>query len=136
VSTAGSILAVLGLGLLAGGMVFFGAIMAPLVFTRLPPEVAGPFIRAAFPRYYGFIIGSTLLALIGLLIQGRWGMAVASAAIAGVTLWLWLGWIPHLAALREAGQQAAFDRGHRLSVWLNGAELLAALVMLARLAVV
>jgi hypothetical protein len=133
---AGSIIAVLGLGALVGGMMFFGAIMAPLVFTRLPPEVAGPFIRAAFPRYYGFIIAGSLVALAGFLLQGRWGMAALSGVIAGVTLWLWLGWLPHLNALREAGQQAAFDRGHRLSVWLNGAELVAAVVMLARLAVV
>ena len=132
--TAGNVIAVLALGALVGGMVFFGAVMAPLVFTRLPAEFSGPFIRAAFPRYYAFIIAASLLALIGLLIRGNWGMAAVAGAIAGATLWLWLGWIPHLNALREAGQQAAFARGHRISVWVNGAELIAALVMLGRLA--
>jgi hypothetical protein len=132
----GSIIAVLGLGVLIGGMVFFGAIMAPLVFTRLPPEVSGPFIRAIFPRYYAYIVVASLAGMTGLLLRGDWGMAAATAVIAGVTLWLWLGWIPHLNMLRDTGQQVAFARGHRISVWVNGAELIAAVVMLARLAVV
>ncbi len=132
----GSVIAVLGLGALVGGMVFFGAIMAPLVFTKLPPEFSGPFIRATFPRYYAYIVIASLIGLAGLLIRGDWGMAVVAGVIALVTLWLWLGWIPHLNMLRDTGQQAAFARGHRISVWVNGAELIVALAMLARLAVV
>jgi hypothetical protein len=34
--------------------------------------------------------------------------------------------------LRDAGNSAGFDRGHRLSVWLNGVELITALVILGR----
>ena len=30
---------------------FFACIMTPLVFTKLPPEISGPFIREAFPVY-------------------------------------------------------------------------------------
>ena len=133
---AGSVIAILGLGALVGGMVFFGAVMAPLVFTKLPPEVSGPFIRATFPRYYAYIVVASAVGLAGLLLRGQWAMAVVAAIIAGVTLWLWLGWMPHLNMLRDTGQQAAFARGHRISVWVNGAELIAALVLLARLAAV
>ena len=44
-----SLLSVAGLW---GGMLFFTAVFAPLVFLRLAPEVAGRFIRAVFPVYY------------------------------------------------------------------------------------
>ena len=34
-----------------GSMLLFAAVVAPLIFTRLPDEVSGPFIREVFPRY-------------------------------------------------------------------------------------
>jgi len=128
----GDILAGLGLAALVGGMLFFGAIMAPLVFTKLPPDVAGPFIRAAFPRYYAFIIVSAGLGAGGFLLRGQKASAIALLVIVLLTFWLWFWLIPHLNALRDAGNNAGFNRGHRLSVWLNGGELLAALVVLFR----
>jgi hypothetical protein len=48
------IIHILGLTLVAlvlGGMMFFACIMTPLVFTKLPPKISGPFIREAFPVY-------------------------------------------------------------------------------------
>ena len=128
----GNILAGLGLAALAGGMLFFGAIMAPLVFTKLPPDIAGPFIRAAFPRYYGFIIVSAGVGALGFLLRGQSVSAIALLMILLLTFWLWFWFIPHLNALRDAGNSAGFDRGHRLSVWLNGVELITALVVLIR----
>ena len=128
----GNILAGLGLAALVGGMLFFGAIMAPLVFTKLPADVAGPFIRAAFPRYYAFIIVSAGFGALGFLLRGQSVSAVALLLILLLTFWLWFWLIPHLNALRDAGNSAGFDRGHRLSVWLNGLELMTALAVLFR----
>jgi hypothetical protein len=122
----------MGLAALVGGMLFFGAIMAPLVFTKLAPDVAGPFIRAAFPRYYAFIIVSAGLGAGGFLLRGEAVSTIALALIVLLTCWLWFWLIPHLNALRDAGNDAGFARGHRLSVWLNGAELIAALAVLLR----
>jgi hypothetical protein len=48
------IIRILGLVLVAlvlGRMMFFACIMIPLVFTKLPLEISGPFIRKAFPVY-------------------------------------------------------------------------------------
>jgi hypothetical protein len=42
--------------------------------------------------------------------------------------------IPYLNALREAGNTIGFSRGHRLSVWLNGVELITAVAVLIRFA--
>jgi hypothetical protein len=128
----GNVIAALGLSALVGGMLFFGAIMAPLVFTQLPPDVAGPFIRAAFPRYYAFVTVSSVVAGFGFLVRGQSVSAIALFLVALVTLWLWFWLIQHLNALREAGNSAGFDRGHRLSVWVNGLELLTGIVVLVR----
>ena len=128
----GNILTALGLAALVGGMLFFGAVMAPLVFTKLPPEYSGPFIRAAFPRYYAFIIGSALLGGVGFWLRGQAVSTIALLVVAALTVWLWFWFIPHLNALRDAGDMAAFNRGHRFSVWVNGAELSTALWLLIR----
>ena len=52
------------MALVLGGMFFFAAIMTPLVFTKLPPEISGPFIRQAFPVYSQAMAGMTLVAAI------------------------------------------------------------------------
>lgn len=130
----GNILAVMGLAALAGGMLFFGAVMAPLVFGKLTPDVAGPFIRAAFPRYYLYMIVTSVVAAIGLGLRGKPWYALVACLIAAVTVWLWLGWIPHLNALREAGNKIQFNRDHRLSVFVNAAQFIAAVLLLAGLA--
>jgi hypothetical protein len=130
----GNVLAVLGLSTLAGGMLFFGAVMAPLIFATLPPDAAGIMIRAAFPRYYGFMVVSATLAAVGFGLRGQAAAVVLLAFVVLATLFAWLWLIPYLNALREAGNMAAFQRGHRLSTWLNGVELLAALWLLVKTA--
>jgi hypothetical protein len=131
----GSILTALGLASLVGGMVFFGAIMAPLVFTKLPLDVAGPFIRAAFPFYYGYMIVSAGIGVVGFLCRREMVSALVLLIVALVTVWLWAWFIPHLDGLRAAGNMVAFNRGHGLSVWIDGAQLIAALGLLVRTAV-
>ena len=131
---AGSILAHLGLASLVGGMLFFGAVMAPLVFLHLPLPVAGPFIRAAFPWYYGYCLGAAGVAALGLLLRRDWLGVLVPVAVILLTCWLWLWLLPALDAMRATGDVAGFTRGHRISVWVNGAELLAAVMLLVRLA--
>jgi hypothetical protein len=133
--TAGNVVVALGLAALVGGMVFFGAIVAPLVFTQLPPDIAGPFIRTVFPCYYGYIIVSAGTGAVGFLLRRQMVSAVALLVVVAVTVWLWFWLIPHLNALREAGDMAGFGRGHRFSVYVNGAELITALWLLVRTAI-
>jgi hypothetical protein len=131
---AGNVVAVLGLALLVGGMVFFGVIMAPLVFTKLPLEASGPFIRAAFPWYYAFVTVAAVVSAAGLVLRGAPGSAAALILVAAVTVWLWFWWLPHLEAMRLAGDTVGFGRGHRFSVWVNGGELVVGVVVLVRVA--
>lgn len=130
----GGVLAVLGLAALAGGMLFFGAVMAPLVFLHLPLPVAGPFIRGAFPWYYDYCIDAAVLAAVGFLLRREFLAVLVPAAIIAVTAWLWAYLLPALDAMKAANDVAGFERGHQLSVWLNGAELLATTMLLIRLA--
>jgi hypothetical protein len=116
-------------------MLFFGAVMAPLVFTRLPPDVAGPFIRAVFPQYYAFIIVSAGLGAVGFWLRRQMVSALALMLVVLVTLWLWFWLIPHLNALREAGDMVGFARGHRFSVYVNGVELVTGVWLLVRTAI-
>ncbi len=132
---AGQIIAVLGLAVLLGGMVFFAAVMAPLVFTRLPAAVGDPFIRAAFPWYYGYCAAGAGVAAFGFLLRRQWVSAAVLLVVVAALVWAWVWLIPWLDAARAAGDLAGFDRGHTLSVWLNGAEMVAALVLLVRTAV-
>ena len=127
----GGILSVLGLGLLAGGMLFF-PIMTLLLFTRLPLAVAGPFVRGCFPVYYGFVLVFAVLAGVGYSLRGAWKTALLPFAVGLATLWSWVWLIPHLEAARLAGNSAAFNRGHTLSVWIDGLTFLVILFLLIR----
>lgn len=137
--------AVFAAGLLAaacllGGMVFFVAVLAPLVFTRLDAASSGPFIRATFPRYYLYVLATSALAAV-LLVARDPASALILALVAAATVWLWRGLMPRINALRDAdlGGDAAsasrFARLHRLSVAVNTVQLLAAAGVLVRLAI-
>jgi hypothetical protein len=128
----------LATALLAGGMVFFAAVFAPLVFVKLPIETAGGFIRQVFPVYY--LAGAATALLGGLLalaarpVDGAVLLAVAAGFVVARQ-----GLMPRINALRDrelAGDAAAgraFQRWHRASVFLNAVQLLAALAVLVRL---
>lgn len=130
-------IALVAMALHLGGMAFFAAGVAPLVFTRLPPEHAGRFIRQVFPVYYLWVGATAALAAIALL-PSRPVDAGVLAASAALTAWLRQVLMPRINrasdALQagDAAQKRGFDRGHRLSVVLNLAQLLAATVVLIR----
>jgi Domain of unknown function (DUF4149) len=130
---AAAILGLLSLAALAGGMTFFGAVVAPLVFRTLEPPTSGRFIRAVFPRYYRFTAIAAALAALGLAPVAPVSAALL-ALVALVTLWLWLSLMPRINALRDAAAEEKFARAHRLSVLVNQAQLVVAVAVLVRLA--
>ena len=116
--------------ILLGAMLFFAAVVAPLVFTSLDAATAGRFIRRMFPWYYLsiFVLASlaTLLLLSGAPNNGAiMALVAAGAALSRQVL------MPKINRLRDAqlaGDTEAgprFDRLHRLSVWINSAQILA-----------
>jgi hypothetical protein len=115
----------LGMSLVFGGMTFFSAVMAPLVFTKLPPETAGRFIREVFPWYYQTMGLATLIALAGLITQdglaATWPLTVTFLVFLAFVFDRY-GLMPAINRARDAevaGEAAAarrFERLHRASV--------------------
>jgi len=132
-----SAIAVVCTALLFGGMAFFAAVVAPVIFTRLPPDMAGRFVRGLFPVYYLWVLGTAAAGAVALL-PLRAPDALALAAIAGSTAWLRQSLMPRINALSDAAQagdaaaKAGFDRAHRLSVIVNVVQMVVAAVVLMR----
>jgi hypothetical protein len=123
-----------------GGMVFFSALVAPVVFKVLPIAEAGKLQAVLFPRYYllGYICG--VIGLIGSIYlcatrtpRVWWAMAAVALLIAlGLTVYAGAVVRPRVDAIRTVSEEAnpdparraEFDRLHHLSVLLNGAVML------------
>jgi hypothetical protein len=133
------LLAGLALALTFGGMTFFSAVMAPLVFTKLPFETAGAFIREVFPWYYLTMGVSSLIALL-VLLPGvgaglAWPAALTALALVGfiVARQVLMPMINRARDAEVSGDPAAaqrFKRLHGLSVMINGVQWLAVLAAL------
>lgn len=130
------LLAALALALTWGGMTFFSAVMAPLVFAKLPLHTAGPFIRDVFPWYYLAMGTTTLLALFlmvpGIGVGRGWPAALCALALAGFVIARQV-LMPRINAARDAELAgdpragARFKRLHGLSVAINGVQWIAIL---------
>jgi hypothetical protein len=129
----------LALALTFGGMTFFSAVVAPLVFTKLPIDIAGAFIRQIFPWYY-LAMGATILIALTALILGAgvsatWEVVLATLVLAGFVFARQV-LMPLINRARDAelagetGAARRFKRLHRMSVIINGVQWLAVLAVL------
>ena len=139
-ATTIEIAALVSVGALWGGMAFFAAVYAPLVFIKLDADAAGRFIREVFPVYYLSMGVTSGVAAVALAFSGRHGVYDV-AAMACVCAGFWFArqaLVPrinrsrdaHLAGDGTAGRR--FHRLHRASVLVNGVQILVVLVVLAR----
>ena len=122
---------------LFGGMMLYSFGFAPMVFSALPAEDAGRFIRAAFPWYYLFVIATAGLGgAILLLSNSRSG--VLALAIAFVAIFARQVLMPRINTARDMQLQGIgeakrrFSRLHGISVALNFVQLFAAGYVLYR----
>jgi hypothetical protein len=129
----------LALALTFGGMTFFSAVMAPLVFTKLPFETAGAFIRQVFPWYYLTMGITTLIAMIALVLgasgAASWESALTALVLLGFIFarQLLMPMINHARDAETAGEANAahrFGRLHRISVVINAVQWIAVLAAL------
>jgi hypothetical protein len=123
-----------------GGMVFFTAMIAPVIFKTLPITDAGRVIAGVFPRYYilGYTAGviSFGLAIYFAVVHAPrlWWSLAALALLIALALTLYAGVVvrPRIDSIRGVTEQAdpdparraEFDKLHRLSVMLNGGVML------------
>ncbi len=127
---------ILTASLIFGGMIFFASFMAPLVFIKLPAEIAGKFIREVFPYYYlifGFL--SLLLALLMVLNSNKsFIIVVLTNVLAFVVARQWL--MPAINASRDdlligkANANQKFNVLHRASVVVNSIQLISFTIVL------
>jgi Domain of unknown function (DUF4149) len=115
-----------------GVMVFFSFSVAPLAF-RVSRSFAADVVAMALPRYYWFGAICCVLALLGLSARGEGGR-LPGLILCGLMLGL-IGYtvvrvIPAVEAARAAGDHIAFVRAHRLSVGLNIATMVDAILVL------
>jgi len=138
---------IVSLGVWVGSIIFFSFFIAPTVFKVLKPEDAARLQRALFPKYYfvGMICAGIGIVCVGLLLAervfGKWPGVLSLlllAAMGATDLWLRQAIVPHMAEIREQRVAAKepdpaveeeWKSLHRLSVQLNGAVLLAGLVL-------
>ena len=127
--------------LLAGSMLFFSFVMAPLIFIKLDIDVAGKFVRAVFPWYYLLIIvlaalGALLLVTFAPLNAGLLALVTISTVYCRQSLMPRINEYRDRSKAGEAGTTQIFDKLHRRSEILNGLQLLAVLAVLLHLAFV
>ncbi|HUY20314.1 MAG TPA: DUF4149 domain-containing protein [Candidatus Binataceae bacterium] len=117
-----------------GGIAFFGALVAPVLFTRLTTAQAGAVVSVLFPRYYilGYICGALGIVLALYLAATRgprgWWVAAAAALVIALGLTVYDGTVvaPQVHAIRTVAEQehpdpvlkARFDRLHHQSARL------------------
>ena len=126
----------LSLALTFGGMTFFSAVMAPLVFTKLPFETAGAFIRQVFPWYYSTMGTTTLVALLALLFSASqttgWEVPLVALVLLGFVFARQV-LMPLINRARDdevsgrAGAARRFKRLHQASVLINAIQWIAVL---------
>ena len=127
--------------LLAGSMLFFSFVMAPLIFIKLDIDVAGKFVRAVFPWYYLLILilaalGALTLVAFAPLNAGLMALIAASTAYCRQYLMPRINEYRDRSRAGEAGTTEIFDKLHRRSEVLNGLQLLAVMAVLLHLAFV
>ena len=128
-------------GLLAGSMLFFSFVMAPLIFSKLEIREAGKFVRAVFPWYYLVVIalsglGGIALVAIAPLNASLLFLVTISAIYCRQSL------MPSINDHRDrsnSGEEVAnkiFNKLHRRSEIINGLQLLATMAVLLHISFV
>jgi len=120
--------------LILGGMVAFQVLFAPLIFIKLPSDVARPFIRKFFPFYYLYfgILSIALAGVAYLLLSQDFGvllLVVYTASALGFIVSRQV-FMPLANKATDEGRQADFSRYHKITVLINTVQLIAMVVVL------
>lgn len=145
----GTGLQMLGLALMAGGMLALGAFTAPVVFGHLPRESAAPIMALIFRRYDTILLIALLLTLVGealrlfsrqLIWHPKMGVVrgFLLVALTGMLLYSTTTINPQIEQMNRAGvhrnlmiaEGQQFEKKHKLSESLYKLELLCAVLLI------
>ncbi len=127
--------ALVPVAVLFGGMTFFMAFFAPMIFRNLTREAAADFMRALFPKYFsvmGIVALMPLLVLLPIHAYRPEGLAMMVVAILFFAMRGLL--LPALEKQRKAGRDRAAAMLHRASVFIHMAQWAVVAVVFVRLA--
>jgi len=119
--------------LLFGGMTFFSAGFAPVLFAQLPEDRARPLLRGTFPYYHLSVIFLSLLAAVAATLVDAQA-ALLLAAICVTTIYARQVLMGQINAATDRGDGRAFGRLHGASVVLQLGQIAVAGWALVRLA--
>lgn len=117
--------------LLFGGMVLYAFGFAAFLFSALPAETAGPTIRKAFPKFYGFVIGTAALAGTLLWFQDPLGAGLLGL-VAVSTVPTRQRLMPAINHATDTGNRRRFHGLHGLSVAITLSQIAVVAFVLAR----
>jgi hypothetical protein len=99
-------------------MILYSLGFAAFLFSTLPPDIAGPTIRRAFPHFYVFVIGSAGIAAALLFPTDKFGAGlVALIALTTVPTRQFL--MPAINRATDSGAKQRFQWLHGLSVMIT-----------------
>ncbi len=125
--------AILVTALLFGGMVLYAFGFAAFIFTALPPGMAGPVIRKAFPHFYLFVLIAAVVASL-LAFTGDPGSSLILGAIAITTVFARQILMPAINDATDNGAHTRFKILHTFSVVITLGHIGGAGFVLLRLA--
>lgn len=124
-----------------GALLFGAGGVAPLVVRTLGEEVAGPLLRAYWPRFHGFAVGAGTAIMLCIAVGSVFSAVPSIYALLVVTLCalmtacFLIGWrlIPAINLARDSGATEQFARLHRFDVLLVGTGMILAVLVIAAL---
>lgn len=102
-------------GFTCGFILFQSAIVAPSVFSTLPSEQAGPFLRTLFPKLFKTCLGFMILNFFIALYLDATTIYVGSF-ICGMLMVICLVLVPKINTARDEGNEIRFQRLHLATV--------------------
>ena len=117
--------------LVLGSMLFFSIAIAPKIFSVLPSEEAGKFVRSIFPTYYMYN-GLQYLALTALMFYtGQTGNILYLSCLI-LFLFIFSNYIlmPQINKSRDINNQKKFKLLHFLSVVINLLIIISSIILI------
>ena len=117
--------------LVLGSMLFFSIAIAPKIFTVLPNEEAGKFVRSIFPTYYMYNGLQYLLLTILLFYTGQNGNTLYLSCLI-LFFFILSNYIlmPQINKSRDIDNQKKFKLLHFLSVVINFLIIISSIVII------
>ena len=117
--------------LVLGSMLFFSIAIAPKIFTVLPNEEAGKFVRSIFPTYYMYNGLQYLLLTILLFYTGQNGNILYLSCLI-LLFFIFSNYIlmPQINKSRDTDNQKKFKLLHFISVLINFLIIISSIILI------